>query len=242
MNHPADSYYLYDETILLEQLSILQKAFPQCRLFYSAKTNPNKHILKTLTGHGCGIDAASAHEVLLAAGLHLSAGDISYSAPGKTKEDIEETLGRCRIVADSLSELKRIDAAAKERGIIADISLRINPDFGMYETSGTPSPFGIDEENLPEALSCIAGLPNLRATGIHVHIRSQILDSLVLARYFENVFRLAEKMQSAGFAVRVINFGSGLGIVYDPAAERPLDMQMLSAKMAELTEKYNTSL
>ncbi|MDO5845124.1 MAG: hypothetical protein Q4Q53_08275 [Methanocorpusculum sp.] len=236
------SYYLYDEKIILDQLAILKNAFPQVRIFYSAKTNPNKNILETLTKNGCGIDAASSAEVGYAAALNLAKEDISYSSPGKTKEDIKRTICVCRIVADSFSELELINETAKEKGLTAEISLRINPDFSMFGADGLPSQFGVDEEAVLSHKPFIDSLTNVKITGIHVHIQSQILDWAVLSRYYENVFRLAVFLKNSGFDIKIINFGSGPGVVYDRTSEKPLDIERLSKDMSLFIEKYNSVL
>ena len=59
----ADAYYLYDEAVILENLRVLAQTFPNFSFFYSAKTNPNPHILKTLIRNDCGIDGECACEV-----------------------------------------------------------------------------------------------------------------------------------------------------------------------------------
>ena len=127
----ADAYYLYDEAVILENLQILRKTFPDFRFFYSAKTNPNRHILETLLANGCGIDAASVGEVRLAESFGVAKENISYSAPGKTDDDIRSSLPHCRLIADSVGELSRIDRIAGELGGGFEIGIRINPAFGM---------------------------------------------------------------------------------------------------------------
>lgn len=241
MEKYASPYYLYDEKIILEQLSILKNAFPNCKLFYSAKTNPNKNILETLAKNGCGIDAASSREVSYAVELGLTKRNISYSSPGKTREDIKYALENCTIIADSFSELKLIDEVAKEKQVTAEIGLRINPEFSIFGTA-LPSQFGIDEGEVLENKSFINNLSNVKVVGIHVHIQSQILDYTLLSRYYENVFRLALQLKENGFDIRFINFGSGLGVVYDKINESPLDIEKLSEQMNNLIKKYNSVL
>ncbi|HJJ29163.1 MAG TPA: alanine racemase [Methanocorpusculum sp.] len=225
---PSDAYYLYDEQTILNQLSLLKKHFPQVTLLYSVKTNPHKEILRSLFAHGCGADAASAAEVCLAQ-TH-GAKIISYSAPGKTETDIRETWG-CRIVADSLRELALLEKIAAEKNQTAEISLRINP-------GPSPSKFGIDADELFAQKNFTGAYPHLNITGIHVHLKSQILDWKELSPYYETVFSLAAKMFAAGLDIRIINFGSGIGVPYGD--EAPLNLEALGQKFAELNAKYNT--
>lgn len=230
----ADAYYLYDEAVILENLRVLTQTFPNFRFFYSAKTNPNPHILKTLIKNDCGIDAASSGEVRLAVKHGLTPDKISYSAPGKTDEDIRYSLPRSRVVADSLGELSRIDRIAGELGEKFEIGIRINPPFGMDSIFGVSSQFGIDYESLGE----MPNLSNVSITSIHTHIQSQNLGWETLAGYYENVLSLAREMKKAGFAIETVNLGSGCGIVYDDEAQSPLDMESLGSAVRKLTEKY----
>ena len=59
--------------------------------------------------------------------------------------------------------------------------------------------------------------------GIHVHLRSQILDADLLCTYYQNCYALAERIsQMQGIDLSFINFGSGIGTVYDISTEKPL--------------------
>lgn len=230
----ADAYYLYDEAVILENLQTLKQTFPGFSFFYSAKTNPNSHVLKTLLANGCGIDAASAGEVRLAEGLGVAPEKISYSAPGKTDADIRYALPKSRLIADSIGELSRIDTIAGELGGEFEIGVRINPAFGMDGAAGNPSQFGMDYE----LLDSLPELKNVKITSIHTHIQSQNLGWETLARYYANVFALAAELKERGFALRIINFGSGCGIVYDETSQTPLDMEALGDAVRKLIEQY----
>jgi len=230
----ADAYYLYDEAVILENLRVLTQTFPNFSFFYSAKTNPNPHIVNTLIRNDCGIDAASSGEVRLAVKHGLSPEKISYSAPGKTDEDIRYSLPRSRVVADSLGELAKIDRIAGELGEKFEIGIRINPPFGMDSAASSPSQFGIDYESLVN----VPTLSNVQITSIHIHIQSQNLGWETLARYYENVLSLARRMKKEGFAIETVNLGSGCGIVYDEEMQTPLDMEALGSAVRKLTEKY----
>ena len=230
----ADAYYLYDEAVILENLRILTQTYPNFRFFYSAKTNPNPHVLKTLIKNDCGIDAASAGEVRLAVKHGLTPDKITYSAPGKTDEDIRYALPRSRLIADSIAELVRIDKIAGELEGTFEIGIRINPPFSMDSPYGVPSQFGIDYE----LLEFLPELFNTKIVSIHTHIQSQNLGWETLARYYENVLSLAREMKKKGFTVNTINFGSGCGIVYDESSQTPLDMEALGSAVRKLTEKY----
>ena len=90
----------------------------------------------------------------------------------------------------------------------------------MDGTPAVPSKFGIDENQL---MSSVLNFPHLRIAGIHVHLRSQILDADLLCTYYQNCYALAERIsQMQGIDLSFINFGSGIGTVYDISTEKPL--------------------
>ena len=112
----------------------------------------------------------------------------------------------------------------------------------MDGTEGGPSQFGIDEEQLfsPHAFD---DFPALRPTGIHVHIQSQILDADQLTAYYAHVLTLALRLEHLwDTKLSYINFGSGLGIVYDPDTQNPLDLDALQKKVSTVFDAFRPRL
>ena len=221
-----DSFYLYDESCILDSVNALKTNFSRINFLYSIKCNPNVNILRSIFAQGFGADAASAGEVILATEVGLRKDDIYYSAPGKTFKDIENTISKAVLIADSIDEIRRIQSVAKKIKSVVNIGIRINPDFSFDNNYGQSSKFGIDEN---QAIDFIKSndCKNIKITGIHVHLRSQELNSEVLAGYYNKMFCLAEKFQSLCGSLDYVNMGSGMGIQYS-TKEVPLDIQFLS--------------
>ncbi len=237
-----NSFYLYDESIIMENTGRLKNDFENVEFLYSMKTNPHPMVVKTILSQGFGVDAASLAEAVIGHENGVSKDMIQYSAPGKTAQEIESALGISTLIADSLNEVILINEAAKKAGIVAEIGVRINPDFTFYSDKGIPAKFGVDEEAAYEAVPFWKSLENIRVVGIHVHSRSQELDAKVLAKYYENMFRLAENMQDKlGYALKFINMGSGIGIPFS-VNDDPVDTGYLGGKMAELTDQFKARL
>lgn len=232
-----DSFYLYDERSILERTARLKAAFPSVEFLYSVKCNPAPRVLSCIFGQGFGADAASLGEVLRAERAGLKRDRIYYSAPGKTMADIEGALSKAVLIADSLDEIRRIEAAAERAGRTEEIGLRINPNFSFYGGPGETSKFGIDEDQAAAFLregSC----PHVRVTGIHVHLHSQELDAAVLERYYGNMLALAERMETGcGLRLEYVNMGSGIGIPYSED-DVPLDVEKLGAAAAEALAEF----
>lgn len=232
--------YLYEEALIKERCHALLAAMPEVDFLYSVKTNPFMPVLKTIAAQGFGADAASANEVLLARQAGIPHDKIYYSAPGKTLQDIQKVWGKCTIIADSLSELDRLEQCAAVNNEQIAVGVRVNPNFSMNGASAVSSKFGIDEEQLITANLCF---PHLKIIGIHVHLRSQILDADILCEYYHNCYMLAERMSGrSGVKIQFINFGSGIGTVYDSTSEKPLALEKVGQTLQTLRAKNNGSL
>lgn len=232
-----DSFYIYDGKAMGVRAELLKAAFPGVEFLYSIKCNPFADVVRTLANHSFGMDAAGIQEVELAIEAGIPGGNIFYSAPGKTTAAIRKALRRCVIIADSLNEVTKISRAVKAEPL--EIGLRVNPDFSMDGEEGQPSKFGIDEK---EALHFIkADVPsNLRITGLHVHLKSQVLEEEKLLHYYDRLLDMAEKMAPYMRKFSFLNLGSGIGIPC--GKENPLDIrslgQKLAGKISEFHEKF----
>lgn len=235
-------FYIYDEDIIGEQIQKLKDNFPEFEFLYSIKTNPNENIVKFIAQNGIGSDAASKNEVLKSVEANIPKEKIIYSSAGKTKSDIEATYDKCIITADSYHELEVINQVAKEHDKVLRVGLRINPDYSMDFDSAVSSKFGVDEESLLEHRDFINSLKNVKICGIHVHLRSQVLDYEVLYNYYKDIFDLAVFcVCEMGFDMDYINFGGGLGIAYSDRNEE-LKIDFLGQKCRELVREFKTKL
>ncbi len=223
-------FYVYSAEKIRRQVEAVKENFPSFNIIYSVKCNPFEPILQILLNMGVGIDAASRNEVLSAA--RLGHRDIYYSAPGKTRRDIATCLRSSRIIADSLGELKLINAIAGEAGITAKVGVRINPDNeGMAASrfevmSGVTGKFGIGWDEFVNAGEAIGGFKNIQINGLHVYFGSQLLSEEQILANFKIISQTALNM--SGFPLEYVNYGGGFGVPYE-ADEPPLDLKKLAA-------------
>ena len=240
-NH-YDSFYLYDEKTILQRIQALREAFPEVEFLYSVKSNPHPEVLKTMLSHGFGTDAASLGEVLAASRCYEAIGGhempdrdrIFYSAPGKSRKDLLGAWQCAAIIADSPVEIRRIEEIAAEMDKKISIGVRINPAYTIGGTAGTgaPAKFGIDEEQFFSILES-SGHPHLRINGIHVHLRSQMLNTALLINYHNYLFDMADRIEAAiGAPLDYINLGSGIGIPFTEQ-DREVDLSVLSGALKE---------
>ncbi len=234
-----DSFYLYDESEIIERIYELKNNFQNVKFLYSIKTNSNANVVKCILSKGFGVDAASVAEVRKGQVENTQKEDVQYSAPGKTKKNIEDTIHISTLIADSLNEINLIDAVAKEQNMVAKIGVRLNPDFSFDNKTGVASKFGIDEAQFFDKLQDLSSLMNIEIVGLHVHIRSQELDGTKISSYYDNVLHLAKKMQvSLGKPLEFINMGSGIGIPYEDS-DNAVDISELAERTKELVKSFS---
>lgn len=221
--------YIYNNDKIISQCRKLKEALSAFDFLYSIKTNPFSPVIQSIAGEGFGADAASSQEVELSIKNGMAPQDIFFSSPGKTSDDIVQCFEKCTIIADSFSEIKIIDDEAKKRNIIVKIGIRINPDFSMDSDARTPSKFGIDMEQSDELETLLQSCDNIVVSGIHIHIKSQVLDVKKLGDYYHKCFHAAKRLNGfENIKIEFINFGSGIGALYNIEKEVPVNLDELS--------------
>lgn len=222
--------YIYRRAEIVRLADALQAALEGFELLYSVKANPFPEIVSLLAKRGFGADAASVGEVRLAAACGIAPEDIYFSAPGRTQADFSSALRQCVPVADSLGELEKLERAARDAGLAQlGVGVRIHPDFTMYGGDAVPAKFGVDYAQADDLLRTLRACPHLRMEGIHVHVQSQVLDADALGRFYTNCYQLAEDFSARlGTPMRFIDFGSGVGVVFDAQSQQALELDVLA--------------
>ncbi|MCQ4725866.1 diaminopimelate decarboxylase [Anaerotignum faecicola] len=240
-NHEAP-FYIYSKEQIKKNIEILKNALEGAEILFSIKANPFPPVIGFLAENGVGSDAASKNEVKLSLECGIKPENIYYSAAGKTCADIEKTAGNCTVTADSFSELSLINTYAAEKSIIMEVGLRVNPLFSMFSSSPCSSKFGVDEELLYNS-EYIKSLKNIKITGIHVHVRSQVLNAETLVNYYNNVYDMALKLNmEPTFDIKFINFGGGIGHRYSKTSDAYLDFSTLKEGFGELCTRNKDAL
>lgn len=188
---------------------------------YAVKANSNIGVLNALARLGSGFDIVSQGELerVVAAG-----GDptkVVFSGVGKTADEMRRALElkiKCFNV-ESEPELERLNAVAAEMGVVAPISLRINPDVDAkthpYISTGLrDNKFGIAFDRAPEVYKFAQTLSNLDIQGIDCHIGSQLTDITPFIDATDRLLALIDDLKAQGVNIRHLDVGGGLGVVY----------------------------
>ena len=236
--------FIYDRNALDRTWTALRDALPgEVEVYYSIKANPNQTILAYFLSRGCGLEVASGGELYQAQQANCTAANIVFAGPGKTERELSEAVvsGVGEIHIESLGEAARLAAMAQGLGRKVKVSLRINPaqsvQGGAMRMGGKPAPFGIDEEDLDEAIDRVQKMAALEIVGLHLFTGTQILDHCVLQTQYEKAVEIADRIaRRLGRSLETIDFGGGLGIPYFPH-DVPLDVPALGNVLAGIVNK-----
>ena len=195
---------------------------PAVEIFYSVKANPALALCREFAKLGLGAEVASLGELETALEAGFSPDRIVFAGPGKTFEELKESVERgiLALNVESVDEAGDIDDTAGRLGKRAGICVRVNPESSPVRThqrmGGVPSPFGIDEEQLPEVLDRIRELSRVELRGIHVYVGNQIFDADLAVENAKHTLDIARKASQhlGGRALELIDLGGGLGVPY----------------------------
>ena len=188
---------------------------------FAVKANSNIAVLNILARLGAGFDIVSIGElerVLAAGGLPER---IVFSGVGKTREEMQRALevGVHCFNIESVDELDRLQEVAAHLGVIAPVSLRVNPDVDAgthpYISTGLKdNKFGIDIDIAESVYLHAAILSNISIKGVDCHIGSQLITLEPFLDALDRVLLLVDRLTKHGITIRHLDLGGGLGVRY----------------------------
>ena len=128
---------------------------------------------------------------------------------------------------ESVPELEVINQLAAEKGVVARVAFRLNPNVGAHThaniTTGlAENKFGIAMRDMESVIQRAAALSNVRVVGLHFHIGSQILDMGDFQALCNRINDLQNQLERLHISIEHINVGGGLGIDYQHPNRVPL--------------------
>ena len=225
-------FYYYDIALLRETLEAIRAHVanrPAWKVHYAVKANHNPVILKQIASAGLGADCVSGGEIQAALDAGFAPESIVFAGVGKADWEIilglKAGIGRFNI--ESTAEMRVIAQIAAERGVVAPVSIRVNPDIGAHTLAGittglAENKFGIFHGQVEEVIREILSLPSLSYCGLHFHIGSQILEMEDFAALCNRINSICEQLENRRLPVGDINVGGGLGIEYGHPNHLPI--------------------
>lgn len=216
--------YIYSQATLSHHFRVFDAAFKDVPHLtcYSVKANSNLAILRLFRQLGGGVDIVSGGELFRARRAGIPADRIVYSGVGKTVDEIDFALNENILMfnIESTEELDRINRRAAAKGMKARIALRVNPDIDpnthpYISTGMKKNKFGIAIDSALKAYEQARTLSNIEILGVDCHIGSQLTEVTPFVDALKRLKTLIGKLRGIGVAIRYLDLGGGLGIVYD---------------------------
>ncbi|MFL6766525.1 MAG: diaminopimelate decarboxylase [Sphingomicrobium sp.] len=244
--------YVYSAATLRRHARVLQEALiglDDPLIAYAVKANPNPAVLSILAREGLGADIVSIGEYRAARAAGMSPQTILFSGVGKTADEMAEALagGLKQFNLESIEEAHTLSIVARSMDMEAPVALRINPNVeaGTHAkiTTGTAdNKFGLPAADAIAAFKAVRDLPNLKVTGVTVHIGSQLTSLAPLEAAFERLGSLIGDLRDEGFALEIADLGGGLGVPYGPGQPEPPTPAEYGAMVKRVTKDWGIRL
>jgi len=246
--------YVYSAKQISERAGLFQSAFAGTphTVCYAVKANSSLAILKMLAAQGCGFDIVSGGELarVLKAGGQEVASRVVFSGVGKTAEEMDAALAAdiLQFNVESEPELELLASRAAALGKKARIALRVNPDVSAethpYISTGLSAhKFGIGIQLARAVYARAAQFPSIEATGVSVHIGSQIRQVEPFAEALEKTLNLVSELRADGHNIRNVDAGGGLGIEYgDKSFDATQQVQKYAAALQSVLGNMDVHL
>jgi diaminopimelate decarboxylase len=161
--------YLLETSVLRARAARFRAAFEAVLdpvgFYFAMKSNNHPAVARTLIDARFGLDVSSGLELTTA--LELGAGEIVFSGPGKTVEELRlavDNSDRVVVLLDSFGEMERLAALAGELGrrVRCGVRLNVNPQ-GLWRK------FGIAMADLVAFFQAAGRFDRVTLTGLQFH-------------------------------------------------------------------------
>ena len=225
-------FYYYDTELLRQTLRTINEEAGKHEGFvvhYAVKANANPRLLRIIREAGLGADCVSGGEIEASVKAGFPASKIVYAGVGKS--DWEINLGLDNDIfcfnVESIPELEVINELAAQKGKVARVAFRLNPNVGAHThaniTTGlAENKFGIAMRDMLTVIAEAECMANVKFVGLHFHIGSQILDMGDFQALCNRVNELQDELERHPIHVEHITVGGGLGVDYEHPNRLPI--------------------
>jgi len=241
--------YIYSKNSFIEQYKSLDSALAGLDkiICFATKSNSNLTVIKTFAELGSGFDIVTGGELFRIVKAGGDTTKVVFSGVGKTTEEIKYAIEQNILFfnVESEVELKKINDIAGELNKKTRFCVRVNPNVDpkthKYITTGkSENKFGLDFEAAKILYNHAKNYENVEAVGVQMHIGSQITTTEPFVTAIKKLLKLVEELRNQGVAVKYVDIGGGLGIVYKDETP-PTPEQFAAAVIPEL-KKFNAKI
>jgi diaminopimelate decarboxylase len=237
--------YVLDEGDLRSRCREFRAAFPDEDVYYAGKAFLCRAVVKVIAEEGLHLDVCTGGELAVALAAGMPAERIGFHGNNKSVAELARALdaGVGRIVVDSFTEIDRLTALARGRGVRPRVMVRVTVGVEAHThefiaTAHEDQKFGFSLAGGAafEAAVRILDEGVLELRGLHSHIGSQIFDTSGFEISARRVLALHAQIRDArGVELPELDLGGGFGIAYttgdDPAS--PPDLAKRLGKIVD---------
>ncbi|MET8233506.1 diaminopimelate decarboxylase [Micromonospora sp. NPDC005298] len=228
--------YVLDEADLRSRCRDFRAAFPTEDVYYAGKAFLCRAVVRMIAEEGLHLDVCSGGELATALSAGMPPERIGFHGNNKSVAELTRALdaGVGRIIVDSFTEIDRLTALARERGVRPRVLVRVTVGVEAHThefiaTAHEDQKFGFSLAGGAAANAAFKILDEgvLELRGLHSHIGSQIFDASGFEVSARRVLALQAQIRDArGVELPELDLGGGFGIAYtsqdDPASPQDL--------------------
>ncbi|MFI6264749.1 diaminopimelate decarboxylase [Micromonospora sp. NPDC051006] len=228
--------YVLDEDDLRSRCRDFRAAFPDVDVYYAGKAFLCRAVVRMINEEGLHLDVCSGGELATALAAGMPPERIGFHGNNKSVAELTRAVdaGVGRIIVDSFTEIDRLTALARERGVRPKVLVRVTVGVEAHThefiaTAHEDQKFGFSLAGGAAAAAAFKILDEdvLELRGLHSHIGSQIFDASGFEVSARRVLALQAQIRDArGVELPELDLGGGFGIAYttqdDPAAPQDL--------------------
>lgn len=241
--------FVVDEADFRSRCREFAEAFGDpARVHYASKAFLCVAIARWVAEEGLSLDVCSGGELAVASRAGFPAERITMHGNNKSTEELlaAVTAGVGTVVVDSFYEIARLDAIAGDQGTLIDVLVRVTVGVEAHTheyiaTAHEDQKFGFSlvDGDAAEAVRRVIKAPNLRLTGLHSHIGSQIFDvdgfEVAAHRVIGLLAALRDEHGDVA-TVGTVDLGGGFGIAYTEDDDPP-PIAELAGKLRVIVER-----
>lgn len=224
--------HVMDETGLRRQIRRfidgLAERWPNSEVLYASKSLPAVGMYRVAQEEGLSVDVAGGGEIKLALAAGVDPARIHFHGNAKTDAELQLAIdaGIGTIIVDNEDEIDRLERLLTSP---QKVLLRVIPGVeaethASQATGGAKSKFGLPMDQAKRAIERMRAMPLIDFEGVHIHIGSQILNTVQFAQSVENI--------SSTGTFGTYDVGGGLGVKYTYGEEAPSVESYLDAVVA----------
>ena len=215
--------YVYSRAALEAAFGEYKQALADCEhlVCYAVKANSNLAVLNVLARLGAGFDIVSAGELERVVAAGGEPGNIVFSGVAKKPGEMARALqlGIHCFNLESAAELEVLNRVAGELGMVAPVSVRVNPDVDAkthpYISTGLrENKFGVTMEEALQVYQRAGALSHIEVIGLDCHIGSQLTELSPFLDALRRLLQLIDTLAEIGIEIRHLDLGGGLGVRY----------------------------